>query len=105
MYHVELDAIALIKSYWVIQDYIYANLIRRYGFKAEGYLPEQASRFALYTLEPHDDRLLLTPQQFVSTSVDEVYKAMKQSRALMDKDAFVEGLNRKLQAKLQVKFE
>ena len=36
-----------IKSYWVIQEYIYANLVKRYGLKQEGFSAEHASRFAL----------------------------------------------------------
>ena len=32
-----------IKCYWVIQEYIYANLVNRYGFKADGFSSEHAS--------------------------------------------------------------
>ncbi|MBN2007069.1 MAG: hypothetical protein JXA21_27205 [Anaerolineae bacterium] len=45
------------KCYWVIQEYIYANLVRRYGFKTEGFDLAHASRFALYNLLPQADRL------------------------------------------------
>lgn len=36
-----------VKSYWVFQEYIYANLVKRYGLKREGFSAEHASRFAL----------------------------------------------------------
>jgi hypothetical protein len=93
-----------IKCYWVIQEYIYANLVNRYGLKKDGYSPEHASRFALYNLVRRDNRLTLAPSRFVSTTVDEVYHAMKSNPGLPDKDKFVNILNAKLHAKLSVKF-
>jgi hypothetical protein len=92
------------KCYWVIQEYIYANLVNRYGFKQEGYAVEQTSRFALYNLLQEDDKLTLTPSRFVSTTVDEVYQAMRNNPNLPNKDKFVNVLNKKLRAKLSVKF-
>ncbi|MBM3134280.1 MAG: hypothetical protein FJZ89_03140 [Chloroflexi bacterium] len=94
-----------VKGYWVIQEYIYANLVKRYGFKQEGYSPEYACRFALYDLEQKGDRLALTARRFVSTTVDEVYQAMRNNPGLPNKDRFVMALNDKLQAKLSVRFE
>mgnify|MGYP001607131864 CR=1 FL=1 len=93
-----------IKCYWVIQEYIYANLVNRYGLKKDGYSPEHASRFALYNLARRDNRLTLAPSRFVSTTVDEVYQAMKSNPGLPNKDRFVNTLNAKLQARLSVKF-
>lgn len=90
--------------YWVIQEYIYANLIRRYGFKTEGFSPQHASRFALYNLVKNKDRFTLTPGSFISTSVDEVYQAMRNNPGLPDKDKFIQTLNAKLHAKLNVQF-
>ncbi len=93
-----------VKCYWVIQEYIYANLVNRYGFKKDGYSPEHASRFALYNLAQKDNRLTLVPSRFVSTTVDEVYQAMKNNPGLPNKDKFVNKLNAKLHARLNVKF-
>jgi len=93
-----------IKCYWVIQEYIYANLVNRYGLKKDGYASEHASRFALYDLVRINDRLTITPTRFVSTAVDEVYQAMRHNPSLPNKDKFVRVLNTKLQAKLSVKF-
>lgn len=93
-----------IKCYWVIQEYIYENLVRRYGLKKEGYSPQHAPRFALYNLVRESDRLELTPSRFVSTTVDEVYQAMRNNPGLPDKDRFVKTLNAKLQAKLSIRF-
>jgi len=93
-----------IKCYWAIQAYIYANLVNRYGLKQEGYVPEHASRFALYDLVPQNDCLTLTAPRFVSTTVDEIYQAMRNNPGLPDKDGFVKVLNSKLQSRLSVKF-
>ena len=93
-----------IKGYWVIQEYIYANLVTRYGLKPEGYSPDDASRFALYNLEREDGSLRLISSRFVSTSVEEVYQAMRNNHDLPSKDGFVKVLNTKLRAKLSVQF-
>jgi hypothetical protein len=92
------------KCYWVIEEYIYANLVKRYGVRNDGYAPEPASRFALYTLEPSDDRLTLTPRRYVSMTVEEMYQAMRNNPDLPNKEQFVQVLNAKLRAKLGVKF-
>src|SRR3972149_788514 len=94
-----------IKGYWVIQEYIYANLVNRYGLKPEGYSPEQASRFALYNLVRKGARLNLMLRRFVSTSVDKVNEAMRRNRYLPSKDRLVSSLNTKLQARLNIGFD
>ena len=91
------------KCYWVIQEYIYANLVNRYGFKSDGFSPEHASRFALYEIVPKRGRLALTPTRFISTSVEEVYQAMRNNPAMPVKDAFIRNLNSKLQLTLAIK--
>lgn len=90
-----------VTGYWVILEYIYENLVNRYGFKAGGFKPGDASRFALYSLIPDSGRLALTPTRIVSTSIDEVYQAMRNSRAMPQKDAFVSRLNAELRLKLK----
>jgi len=92
------------KCYWVIQEYIYTNLVNRYGFKENGFSSEHASRFALYNLVHKGNRLTLTPTRFISTTVDEVYQAMRDRPGLPDKDEFVRKLNAKLKARLSVRF-
>lgn len=47
------------KCYWVIQEYIYANLIQRYRIKTDGFSSEHASRFALYNLVVRENFLKL----------------------------------------------
>lgn len=91
------------KCYWVIQEYIYENLVNRYGFKSTGYSPEHASRFALCNLVPENERLTLNLIGFVSTTVDEVYQAMRNKPNLPGKDDFVKRLNAKLRLELNLR--
>ncbi len=93
-----------VKCYWVIEEYIHANLVRRYGLRSDGFESESASRFALYTLEPSGDQLSLAFRRFVSITVEEMYQAMRSNPGLPSKDQFVQGLNAKLRAKLGLKF-
>lgn len=92
------------KSYWVIQEYIYTNLVNRYGFKEYGFSSKPASRFALYNLARQGSCLTLVPDRFISTTVDQVYQAMRDNPGLPDKDNFVQHLNAKLKARLDVRF-
>jgi len=48
--------------------------------------------------------LALIPSLFISTTVDEVYQAMRNNPGLPNKDEFVQKLNTKLQARLSVQF-
>ncbi len=90
------------KCYWVIQEYIFANLVNRYGFKTRGYSAKHASRFALYNLVPKGNRLSFEGTRFVSTTVDEVYRAMRNNPGIPKKDEFVDRLNAKLRLELSI---
>lgn len=39
-----------------MEEYIYTNLVKRYGVRGDGFEPEAASRFALYTFERVNER-------------------------------------------------
>lgn len=94
-----------VKTYWVMQEYIYQNLVNRYGLKEGGYSSHDASRFALYSFVPSDSGLTLKATRYVSTSVDEVYQAMRGNPGLPEKDKFIEALNFKLKAHLRFEIE
>jgi len=94
-----------IKSYWVIQEYIYANLVKRYGLKQDGYSAGDASRFALQDFSRESDKIKLHSTRYVSVSVDELYQAMRHNPGLPNKGQFVAALNEKLKARLSLKFE
>ena len=93
------------KCYWVIQEYMYANLVNRYGIKLNGFSANDASRFALYELVRDDDSIELRFNRFVSTTVDEVYQAMRNKPGMPDKDEFVDRLAAKLRLKLSVQMK
>jgi len=91
------------KCYWVIQEYIYANLVNRYGFKSRGFSSSHASRFALYDLVPSGDSVTLQSTRIISTTVDQVYRAMRKNPGMPEKDEFVSRLNTKLRLGLNVR--
>ena len=88
------------KCYWVIQEYIYANLASRFGLAEGRYRAEDSTRFALYSLAPRGERLALEATRVLSTNVDDVYQAMRNNPGIPTKDAFVKALNHKLQLRL-----
>ena len=89
--------------YWVIQEYIYENLVARYGLKKKGFSANHASVFALYDMKRNGDHLTLEHTRFISTTVNQIYKAMRNNPALPKKDKFVEKLNKKLNEKMRLK--
>ena len=91
------------KCYWVIQEYLYDNLVNRYGFKPEGFSDHDASRFALYNIVQEGDLLTLQLNRLVSTTVDEVYRAIRDNPNMPNKDEFVNRLNARLRRTLQIK--
>lgn len=90
------------KCYWVIQEYIYENLVNRYGFRSDGFSPNHASRFALYNLVPDDERLTLELNRYISVSVDDVYQGMRNNPNMPEKKEFVDRLNARLHLELSV---
>ncbi len=90
------------KCYWVMQEYIYENLTSRYGLESTGFSTSHASRFALYNIARSNDVLKLQRSQYISTSVDAVYQAMRNNPNIPDKDTFVRRLNTKLRLSLRV---
>lgn len=91
------------KCYWVIQEYIYENLVNRYGLRQDGYDAAHTTRFALYDIVPRRGRLSLTATRYISSSVAEIYQAMRNNPGMPGKDAFVANLNRKLRLQLNVR--
>jgi len=86
-----------IKNYWVMQTYIYENLVRRYGFKTEGFDVADSTRLMLFELMPNQPQhLSLQLENVVSTSVSEVFTAIRHNPNAPAKDVFVSTLNNKL---------
>ena len=91
------------KCYWIFQEYIYENLISRYGFKTEGFSPDHSARFVLYNLIPDSDSYKMKQNRIISTSVEEVFQAIRNKPGMPSKDSFVQHLNDKLRLKLSVR--
>ena len=91
------------KCYWVIQEYIFTNVVQRFGLNLDGVSEEHATRFALYDLVRKQDRVTLTATRFASSSIDAIYQAMRVHRSMPSKDAFIRTLNTKLKLELSTK--
>ena len=89
-----------VKSYWVIQEYIYADLGERYGLEQNGYSEEHACRFALQSYSFDGSHVRLQMPRYVSENVDEIYQAMRNDPTLPSKDRFVAIINNKFKAML-----
>lgn len=92
------------KCYWVMQEYIYNNLVKRYSMKADGFNSKDASRFTLFNLVSVGDVMELQFSKFVSVTVEEIFQAMLNNPGLPDKDSFVEKLGEKLRLRLSVDY-
>lgn len=90
------------KGYWVIQEYIYNDLVKHYGFKKTGFAASDASRFALYDFVSQQGSLSLNLTRCISTTVEEVYQALRYHPGMPRKDQFVQHLNNKLRLSLQL---
>ena len=88
------------KCYWVIQEYLYENLADRYGLAESPFQDRHSTRLALYSLRPIAGRLALERTRVLSTTVHNVYRAMRNNPRMPRKDAFVAGLNHRLQLRL-----
>ncbi|NJN97462.1 MAG: hypothetical protein HC875_26965 [Anaerolineales bacterium] len=89
------------KGYWVISEHVYANLVKRYGFKESSYSSEHPCRFFLCDSAIFkDDYLTLNPNRYVSVDLDEVYQPTPYNLVLPDKDKVVQVFNAKMRAEL-----
>jgi len=85
-----------IKSYWVIQEYLYTKLIENYGLKPGEYTEEHTCRLALQRYFLVDGHVTWGEPRYVSASVDGIYQAIRNDPTLPSKDLFVAVLNKSL---------
>jgi hypothetical protein len=88
------------KSYWVIPESVYANLVERYGWKPDEFSAEHALRFALQDISAGTEGVKVTPTCYVSASMDEIYHALRNDSGLPSKSQFIAALNARLERTL-----
>lgn len=89
-----------VKAYWVIPELVYANMVKRFGFKQDEFSEEHAVRLALQDVATDLDQVTMKATRYISVSVDEIYRAMHNDSGLPDKMQFMAVLNSKLRRTL-----
>jgi hypothetical protein len=88
-----------VKGYWVIPEYIFGNLVKRFSFGISDYDPTHTCRFAAHDFTTQDDCLTFTLSRYVSAAIDELYH-LHNTPDLPNKDKFVKNLSTRLQSEL-----
>ncbi len=89
-----------VKSYWIIQETVYAKLVERFGLKPNGYLAGHTLRFALQDISAKMEKGKIMPTRYVSASVDEIYQALRNDSGLPGKEQFMVALSNRLKTTL-----
>lgn len=89
------------KGYWLVPEHIYANWVKRFGFKESSYSSEHPFRFFLYDSAIFKDNYLsLNQNRYASVGLDEEYQPTPYNLVLPDKDKVVQVFNAKMRAQL-----
>lgn len=89
------------KGYWVVPERIYANWVKRYGFKESSYSSEHPCRFFLYNSAVFKgDYLTPNPNRYVSVALDQIYQPTPYNLVLPSKDKVIQVFNAKMRAEL-----
>jgi hypothetical protein len=93
------------KVYWVVQEPIYRYFAKRYGLTDLGFNPSDSTRFAIYTMERVGQNYQLVQAAIKSSSVDNLFRAFRENVQTPSKDRFVEVLQAKIRAQLQLQLD
>ncbi|MBM3150608.1 MAG: hypothetical protein FJZ96_00140 [Chloroflexi bacterium] len=85
-----------VKSYWVIPEPIYASMVKRFGFKPDGFSAEHAVRFALQDVTAETNRVPIRITRYVSVSANEIYRALRNDSGFPDRAEFMAALSKRL---------
>lgn len=91
-----------IKSYWVMQAYLYQNLMKRYGIQAQGVDPAHATILAVYDLVENSGQWLFHRQDLTSLSTEIVFSSMKNNPLLPNYTDFLTQLTTKLRTAFEL---
>ncbi|MDY6986863.1 MAG: NotI family restriction endonuclease [Thermodesulfobacteriota bacterium] len=91
------------KIYWVVQEPVYQNLLDRYNLNGMGYRNKHTTVFAIYDLKSEKGKYNLFQTRIESSTIDNLFEAFRNNPNIPPKDAFVDKLQTKLRAKMQLK--
>jgi hypothetical protein len=91
------------KIYWVYQETVYRNYVSRYGLESLDYSPEDTIVFAVYDIVRAAKAYQLSQTRIESATVEELFAAFRNNRNIPDKDMFVQALQKKMKARMELK--
>jgi hypothetical protein len=89
-----------VKSYWIIQESVYADLVEHFGLKPDGFSADHALRFALQDISAEMDGVKIKPARYISVSVNEIYQALRNDSGLPGKAQFIAALSNRIKRTL-----
>jgi len=92
------------KVYWVFQEPVYQNYTSRYNLGEMRYNPSHTTVFTVYDLARRENQYQLAQTRLESATMDELFSAFRNNPNIPGKDMFVETLQRKIRAKLELAF-
>ena len=90
------------KIYWVFQEFVYRNFTNRYNLKNMGFDPAHSTVFMIYDLKRQADCYQLTNTRIESSTIENLFNAFRNNPNIPSKDKFVDALNKKLKAQIQL---
>jgi len=91
------------KIYWVVQERVYKDLVRRYSLGALSYNADHTSVFMIYDLRCRGGGYELFPTRVESATTDQLFDAFKNSEHIPSKDDFIAKLESKVCAEVALK--
>lgn len=92
------------KVYWVFQEPVYQNFTSRYNLEEMRYNPSHTTVFTVYDLARREDQYQLTQARLESSTIDDLFSAFRNNPNVPGKDMFIETLQHKIKAKVELKF-
>lgn len=88
------------KIFWVMQEPLYDEFVRRYNINSLDYSGEDSTQFAVYDLIPTDSTYKLALKYYKSSTLDNLFDAFRYNFDVPDKEKFMDKLKEKLSSKL-----
>jgi len=93
------------KIFWVMQEPLYDEFVRRYNIDSLDYSDDDSTNFAIYNLIPTDDTYKLTLKHYKSSTLDNIFNAFRYNYDVPNKEKFLDKLKEKLSSNLQSKLD
>lgn len=93
------------KIYWVTQEQVFSDLVRRYRLGALGFDRKHSTVFALYDLDQTGMSYDLIHKRFASASIDELFRAFRNNANIPSREDFLTRLQTRLTKHLYISLQ